>query len=119
MKPLLIALTVLVNMNLFAATEKLHIHSGLNNTSVLKARIEKEDVFAEILELEKGLYEVKVSHHQVPVKISIEDNEGIVIFSKIYQTEGSFVRQFDLRDVGLEDLKMVIKGKRSLIFKDL
>jgi hypothetical protein len=97
----------------------LFISSVFAGTKKPESEPVRAEVYAQVSELEKGLYEVYIVNSNTPFKISIADEEGIVIFSKTYQTQEKFVHQFDLRKIGIEDLTLTITGNKTLISEKL
>lgn len=106
----------LLSLSLMAGYAK---NGEKSKNEIIHLKYSHNDVYAQVSELQKGLYEVRVTSSDIPVKISIQDEEGITIFSKTYTTKDGFTRQYDLRKVGLENLKMVIEGGNTHILENL
>ncbi len=82
---------------------------------VFNSKMSENDIHASMEELSSGMYNLKIRHNNVPVKIVILDKEGQRLFSKTYIKASNFQQVFDLSRIKDEDLTVSISGQKSYI----
>ncbi|MEQ8473199.1 MAG: hypothetical protein RIC35_18530 [Marinoscillum sp.] len=86
---------------------------------VFLSHLYRQDVAVFISEPEANIFNLKVFHENVPVKILIEDKNGKLYYEETITSSRNFEKRFDLTKLKGKDFNMVIQGEKSYIVKSL
>lgn len=99
---------------------KAESNSSSFEQNVFVSQLHHEDVAAFVKNLGNRQLELKVFHENVPVSIKIVDGAGNTYYDNTVHSESNFIQKFDLSDISSAvNLEMIIKGKKSTIYKSI
>ena len=88
--------------------------------NVFVSTLDQEDVAAFLRNDGNRNFRLKVYHENVPVSIKIVDAAGNIYYDETIKSETNFIQNFDLSEVTESTaLEMIIKGKKSTIYKSI
>lgn len=90
------------------------------NQEVFLSSLHKDDIYASISEIDKGIYTVKVLHDDIPVTVKIVDCNGKVYHRYLHTSNSNFQQTYDLKQItDQKELYISISGLKTQIFKAL
>lgn len=89
------------------------------NQEVFLSHMYKEDVAAFVTEVDDYIYDLRVFHEDVPVKIRIEDLKGNRLHEETIKSTHNFEKRLNLSQLKGQSVNLIIQGKKSYIVKSL